>query len=82
MDREDVYKIINNERDYQDKKWKHRPELPVADELLLMHSYLNRAINSYIGVMGERLSLDRIRKVVAIGIRCLENHEDSDKVRR
>ena len=82
MDRKNIYKIIDNERDYQDKKWGHRPLLPVADELLIMRNYLNKAVDGYVGVMGERLSLDRIRKVVAIGVRCLENHEDSKKIRR
>ena len=82
MDREDVYKLIDNERNYQESKWKHRPLLPVADELLIMNNYLNKAMNSYVGAMGEKIALDRIRKVVAVGIRCLENHEKSDKVRR
>jgi len=82
MDRKDIYKIIDNERDYQDKKWGYRPSLPVADELLIMRSYFNKAMDAYVGVMGERMSLDRIRKVVAIGIRCLENHESSEKIRR
>jgi hypothetical protein len=82
MDRQDVYKIIDNEREFQDTKWRHRPALPVADELLIMHSYFNRAMFAYIGVMGETLALDKIRKVVAIGIRCLENNEKSNKVRR
>jgi len=82
MDRQNVYKIIDNERNYQEDKWKHRPVSSVSEELLLLHDYINRAMNSYVGVMGERLALDRIRKVAAIGIRCLENHEHSNMIRR
>jgi len=82
MDREDVYKIIDNERDYQKDKWNHRPELSIAGELLVMRNYINKALDAYVGVMGERLALDRIRKVAATGVRCLEHHENSKLIRR
>jgi hypothetical protein len=82
MDREDVYGLIDDERTFQETKWRHRPTLPVADELLIMRAYINKAMNSYVGVVGEKVALDQVRKVVATGVRCLENHGDVEKVRR
>lgn len=82
MDRKDVYKLIDNERVFQETKWKHRPTLPVADELLIMRVYIDKAMNSYVGVVGEKVALDQVRKVVATGVRCLESHGDMEKVRR
>lgn len=82
MDRDEVYKIIDNERTFQETKWKARPTLPVSDELLIMRNYIKKAMNSYVGVAGEKIAIDQIRKVVATGVRCLENHARFNKIRR
>lgn len=82
MDRKDVYKVIDNEREFQETRWKNRPTLPVADELLIMYNYMNKAMKSYVGVAGEKIALDQIRKVVATGVRCLESHGKRDMIRR
>lgn len=82
MDRKDVYKLIDDERRFQEAKWQHRPTLPVADELLIMRTYINKAMNSYVGVVGEKVAVDQVRKVIATGVRCLENHGCMEKVRR
>lgn len=82
MDREDVYKIIDNERTFQETKWRNRPTLPVADELLIMRNYINKAMDSYVGAVGKRIAIDQIRKVIATGVRCLENHGKNDMIRR
>lgn len=74
MEREKVYKIIDNEREYQDKKWINQRS--VAEELLIMKNFLDKAQASYVGVLGESVALDQVRKVVAIGIRCMENNSN------
>ncbi len=74
MEREKVYKIIDNEREYQNEKWSKQRS--VAEELLIMQKFLDKAKNSYVGVLGESVALDQIRKVVAIGVRCMENNSN------
>ncbi len=75
MEREKVYKIIDNEREYQDKKW--LKQRSVAGELLIMKNFLDKAQASYVSALGENVALDQVRKVVAIGVRCMENHSNS-----
>ncbi len=74
MERENVYKIIDNEREYQDEKWPKQRS--VAEELLIMQTFLDKARTSYASALGEGVALDQIRKVVAIGVRCMENHSN------
>ena len=58
----------------QDKKWINQRS--VAEELLIMKNFLDKAQASYVGVLGESVALDQVRKVVAIGIRCMENNSN------
>ena len=74
MEREKVYKIIDNEREYQNEKW--LKQRSVAEELLIMQKFLDKAKNSYVSALGESVALDQIRKVVAIGVRCMENNSN------
>jgi len=74
MERENVYKLIDNEREYQDEKWPNQRS--VAEELLIMQKFLDKSRTSYTSVLGQSVALDQIRKVVAIGVRCLENHSN------
>ncbi len=74
MEREKVYKIIDNEREYQNEKW--LKQRSVAEELLIMQNFLDKAKASYVGVLGESVALDQVRKVVAIGVRCMENNSN------
>lgn len=74
MERKNVYKIIDNEREYQNEKWSKQRS--VAEELLIMQNFLDKARVSYVGVLGESVAIDQVRKVVAIGVRCMENHSN------
>ncbi len=75
MDRKEVYRLIDNEREYQDCKWKDRGDVSIATELLILQEHLDKAKKSYISLgFNGRLALDQIRKIVAIGVRCLETH--------
>jgi len=69
MKREEVYELINKERDYQDRR--HPKDASIPAELVMMQIYLTFALNDWAWKEDAR---HQIRKVVALGIRCLENH--------
>jgi len=80
MRREEVYKIIDNERNYQDRKWggKSNDEgLGINDFILYMQHYLAKAIEESVESTDsevEEKCLEELRKVVALGIACMEVH--------
>lgn len=78
MDRKDVYELIDLERDYQDKLGSDRTDgriHNVAEEILLMESYLNRAREAWVNNAGDEHALAGIIKVVAIGVRAWERNQ-------
>jgi hypothetical protein len=77
--REGVYRVIDGERDYQDSLGPERSVsnhdgtgLSVGDSIVLMDEYLRRAKVAYADNPGDNSALDVIRKVTAIGVRCME----------
>lgn len=76
MKREFVYKLIDGERDYQDSKWGSFEENPkqVGAWLTLLRYLLFRAEEEWSTTRGDHSSLDEIRKLVASGVACLEQH--------
>jgi hypothetical protein len=81
MKREDVYKLIDGERDYQEKKWNGestetagnhvRPE----EWLVYMQDYLTEAIHLATRTAepeSSKLVMDNIRKITAIGVSAME----------
>jgi hypothetical protein len=72
MKRQEVYKIIDGERFYQDSKWEDLDKINnVSDFMIYMQNYLNKAMVANNPVQ-NRESLDNLRKVVSIGIGCFE----------
>jgi hypothetical protein len=77
--RQEVYNVIDGERDYQDAQ---RPDrftesvLPVSGELLCIRTYLGYADNSYTNNPGEAPieTLEHIRKIAAMCVRAMEHH--------
>jgi len=69
MKREEVYELINKERDFQDSR--HKKDEEISAELILMHIYLEQALEAWTYKEDAR---HQIRKIVALGVRCLENH--------
>lgn len=72
LDREHIYKIIDEERFYQDSKWDDMDSVNnVADFIIYMETYLEAAkrINN---PKEKDQSLDHLRKVVALGVACFE----------
>ncbi len=76
MERAAVYQAIDNERDYQDAKWGTPAEHPheVGAYLTLMQVHLQRAQAAWTNCNGDADALDALRKVLAIGVSCGEQH--------
>lgn len=82
---EQVVDKIKTERDYQDacvsKYFAHHKKSSALDtsrsvpaEILMMDKYLHDAQAEWTHQAGDEKALDKIRKVAAMAIRCLENH--------
>lgn len=75
--REKVYSAISDERAYQDRKWgtveEHQHE--VGSWLTIMRTLLTDAERAYMSQNGDIGALDEVRKVVAVGVACMEQHD-------
>jgi hypothetical protein len=78
-----VYETIDQEREYQNKKWDEgRLPLPPSDEVRLIRTLLAQTDEKWYvtdddqtsGVKVNSADLDFMRKVAAIAVRCMENH--------
>jgi hypothetical protein len=85
MNRSDVYAAIDGERDYQSAAWGRGGTMrstsseadgshEVGSYLLLMEQYLTEARQAYTKNAGDLPALDQLRKVVALGVACFEEH--------
>jgi len=83
MERPDVFRVIENERVYQDAKWPAGLNpLPPSDELRLVRHILNMVDKTWYdtedliieGTKVNPADLDAIRKVATICVRCMEHH--------
>jgi len=76
MERQLVYKAIDSERAFQDRKWgtieKHSHE--VGSWIVIMHKLLRDAEDAWSGAAGDYKALEEIRKVIAVGVACCEQH--------
>ena len=78
MNRRDVYKLIDGERDYQDSMGADRTDgLPkdVGAYLTVMRHIMRNAEEKFYGLPGNHPeTLDEIRKLAATAVRCMEEH--------
>lgn len=76
MERANVYAAIDSERAFQDRKWgtvdKHPHE--VGAWITLMHKVLLDAEIAWASRSGDYAALEEIRKVIAVGVACCEQH--------
>lgn len=81
----EVFEAINSERVYQKKRWGLRYETSEGDEfreldktvgefLVYMQDYLTEAFHDASRNDGEEKTLESLRKVVTLGVACLEQH--------
>jgi hypothetical protein len=68
--------VIDEERAHQDRKWGTVEQHPheVGGYLLLMQKLLTEAAFAWSGQRGDEGALDELRKVVAVGVACMEQH--------
>ena len=76
ISRDSVYKAIDSERNYQDKKWGTIQEHPheVGGYLTLMRKLLTDAEAAWSSSAGDHGAMVEIRKVLAVGVACAEQH--------
>jgi len=75
--RENVYKALDSERDYQDetaKKWNHQGIPSLEAELLMMEHYLQLTREKWATSSNKEEVLEIMRKVSGISVRCFENY--------
>lgn len=72
----DVIAAVLGERRYQDEKWGTVQQHPheVGSWLTIMRQLLNDAELAYMSQRGDKGALGEMRKVVAVGIACFEQH--------
>lgn len=72
----DVLAAVIGERSFQDRKWgtieDHTHE--VGSWLTIMRCLLSDAEKAYMSQRGDNGALDELRKVVAVGVACMEQH--------
>lgn len=74
MERPEIYKALDSERDYQDKKWGgHKHE--VAAFITYIQHHLSYAISSVSTNTNDNIALDELRKVAALCVACFEQHD-------
>lgn len=76
MDQKAVFEAVVSERDYQDRKWGTPAEHPheVGGWLTLMAVHLRRAQDAWAGANSDTEALESLRKVLAVGVACGEQH--------
>lgn len=76
MERTAVYAAIDSERDHQDAKWgppaEHLHEVGAWLELMEVH--VRRGLEAWAGARGDDAALECVRKALAIGVACGEQH--------
>jgi hypothetical protein len=72
----EVFSAIHDERVYQDRKWGNPDQHPheVGGYITLMRKLLADAEVAWCTSRGDDGALDELRKVVAVGFACMEQH--------
>lgn len=73
-----AFDALNGEREYQDSLHEdtNLEQLSIPGELVLLGVYLRKAEEAYaatFGDLGEKPTMDVVRKIGAIALRCMEN---------
>lgn len=75
MNRSDVYSLIDGERAYQDSQsLGANSNFTVGEELVLLATYVDEALKAWTYNSGDFKALEKVRKVAAIAVRCMEHH--------
>lgn len=77
MLREDVYKLIDGERDYQDNLGSDRTDgvfRTVGDYITMLQYYQTQLIEQWTINPGCEQALNVMRKIAGIAVHCMEDH--------
>ena len=76
MTRESVYKAIDSERMFQDRKWGTIAQHPheVGAWLTIMRVLLAKAEEAYVSSAHDDAALTEIRKLAGTAVACMEQH--------
>ena len=74
--RDDVYKAISEERDFQDHKWGTIEQHPheVGAWLVIIDKLVEDAKHAFVSNRGNYGALDELRKIAAVAVACMEQH--------
>lgn len=72
----DLYDAIQDERNYQIKKWGTTKEHPhtVMEYISIMEGELQEAKQGWLKGNGDRKALEEVLQVVSVGVACMEQH--------
>lgn len=81
--REEVYDLIDGERGYQLRRWGVMgpdgnmvdPPKTVGEWILAMQYYITKATQDWTINNGDMQALEQVRKVAALGVGCMEQHQ-------
>lgn len=87
MERKEIYKCLDTERDYQDLCWSPRrdknntpdEQKPPAEWLNYIEYHLNNAKDK-VYMLEDENALAEVRKIAALAVRCLELHGCPERV--
>lgn len=71
--RDEIYKAIEAERNYQDEKWGFNPH-EVGAWILIMESELAEAKEAWVKHPGNEEALREVLQVISVGVACIEQH--------
>lgn len=76
MINQEVLTAVHDERVFQNRKWGTITEHPheVGGYLTIMRKLLTDAEAAWSSQRGDAGALDEVRKVVAVGVACMEQH--------
>jgi hypothetical protein len=76
MGRDDVYTLIDGERDHQDAKWGEIEDHPheVGSWILILEKLVQDARLAWVGKTGDKGALAEVRQIAAVAVACIEQH--------
>lgn len=81
LNRQQVFDVINTERESQDKVWPiHSGHNSSEHSLVLLDGYIRKAKDTWLTAADETPVVQQIAKIVAIAVRALEYVDGSEAV--
>jgi len=82
MTREDVFDLVDNEREYQNSLSHHSKEIDEATSVAAWLVYMEKLITEAkecVYQLDEESALEHVRKATAVGVACMEHNETKSR---